>query len=674
MKKEIITTFYYRVSTKAEAQLSSFHNQADYFKTLLSLPENKDYKAYEKVYYDYGISGTGFLNRDGFNEMLRDAGLDVEVEIKADIPHPTYPDKFLKQKIYKVSVNPKKKPKFNYIWTKSTSRFARNINGYDILDTLRKAKVYVYFIDINLSTETREGLSAIRKKLDEDMSYSEQLSRGRIITQIQYEQKNRLNGCPFGYDYHPKTKTSEPYYTINPIDGETVRKIFEYAINGLGVVAISKKLESEGILKNGKRIGPSSVRKILDNEKYMGFNNPSKWTKGTIFEQLSSVQVRKGYEEKLRTHEGLPAIVTPEMFQKAKEERTKRIIPRPDAPSGLNTPKHNFRNLLVCGTCGNHFIYDNNAGRGFYKCSTKRNKGITACDCVNVFQYQLDTLLKNLQTDLPELIQQDFYNTINTLVIILETYIDKYENPGFGDEEATKIAEELQSKQDMRDSLTDKLLNSTFSKSGFEKFSNAIDDLEREISILEKQLEELVAGPEETLEIIKRFFEVIYSEFSTMENLKNEYTKEEVLESLSYILVKGKTENFLGGKAPNPILIPIPKITDIADGLVEMGFTEFEYKFRNGIPEEYEAPLHFIQTKRETIPIPDIHPIDDDTLSKAEQAEYYNKETKSHWETGKSKYLFGANSNFKPNLGLENEPVIEQLKAYTDQLYKRVFE
>lgn len=672
-KKEIIMTAYYRVSTKAETQLSSFHNQADYFRTLLSLPENKDYKAYERFYYDYGISGTGFLNRDGFNDMLKDAGLDVEIEKKATIAHPSIPGKYLKQNKYSVSVNPNKKPKFNYIWTKTTSRFARNINAYDILCTLRLAGVYVYFIDINLSTETREGLSAIRKKLDEDMSFSEQLSRGRAITQIQYEQKNRLNGCPYGYDYHPKTRTSEPYYTINPVEGVVVRKIFEYSIEGLGVTAISRRLEAEGHLKNGKRIGSSSVKKILDNEKYMGMNNPSKWTTGALFEKLSSVQVRKGYEQKLRPHEGLPAIITPETFYKAKESATMRRTPRVNAPCGVNTPKHNFKDILVCSHCGNHFIYDNNSGRGFYKCSTKRNHGITACNCVNVFNYQLEKLFSDLQTDLPQIIQNDFFFTINSLVTILEAYIEKYENPVIGDEEATKIADTLKSKQEMRDSLTDKLLSSTFSKSSFEKFSNTIDELEKDILILENQLEELVAGPEETLETITKLFEVIYEQFNILDHLQKTYTLEEVRENLSHIMVYGETVNSSGGRPPQPTLVPVLKSTDIANGLVEIGIKEFEYKFRNHIPTDYEPPVSFIQTKRNTIPIPEIHPIDDDTLSKAEQSEYYTNDTKSHWETGKSKYLLGVDSDFTPNYGVENEPVIDQLRAYTDQLHQRVF-
>ena len=158
-----------------------------------------------------------------------------------------------------------------------------------------------------------------------------------------------------------------------------------------------------------------------------------------------------------------------------------------------------------------------------------------------------------------------------------------------------------------------------------------------------------------------------------LDHLQTVYTHEEVLQKLSHITVQGETVNSSGGRPPQPVLIPVLKSTDVANGLVEMGIKEFEYKFRDHIPADYEAPLSFIQTKRNTISTPTIHPIDDDTLSKAEQATHYTNDTKSHWEKGSSKYLFGVDSNFTPNLGLENEPVIDQIRAYTDQLHQRVF-
>ena len=84
-------TGYYRVSTKAESQKTSFENQPAYFQVLLERPEYSNYTRAEKFYCDFGITGTK-LNRPGFKEMLEDAGLDVSIERKPDIPHPVFPD------------------------------------------------------------------------------------------------------------------------------------------------------------------------------------------------------------------------------------------------------------------------------------------------------------------------------------------------------------------------------------------------------------------------------------------------------------------------------------------------------------------------------------------------------------------------------------------------------
>ena len=208
-KKKIVMTGYYRVSTKAESQKTSFENQPEYFKLLLERPEYSNYIRTEKFYCDFGVSGTK-LNRPGFKEMLEDAGLDVDIERKPDIPHPVFPDKVYKQLEYHVSVNPKKKPKFDEIWIKSTSRLARNINAYQILETLRLAKVYVYFIDRNLSTRNEEDMPAIAAALQEDMAYSMGLSRGAQIKNAQYRRENRVAGDAYGWIYHKKTATKLP--------------------------------------------------------------------------------------------------------------------------------------------------------------------------------------------------------------------------------------------------------------------------------------------------------------------------------------------------------------------------------------------------------------------------------------------------------------------------------
>lgn len=660
--KIIIMTGYYRVSTKAEAQKSSFKNQPAYFRTLLKQGRYKHYRAADKFYCDWGLSGTK-LNRPGFKEMLEDAGLDVEIEDKVGIPHPIYPDKTMKQRIYKVSVNPSKKPKFEEIWIKSTSRFARNINAYNILTTLRLAGVYVYFIDLDLSTRNQENLNSIRTKLSEDMSYSEGLSRSRHITQIQYEEENRLVGCPFGYDYHKKTKERLPYYTINPTESIVIQKIFQYCIDGLGAKMTSKTLAAEGHLtKAGKPFGVSTIKKILNNEKYMGLNPSGKYTTGELFEKLESAKIRDDYKDRLAETPNLPAIVSREIWYRAQEAQKSRLVTTDKGDIGLPIPRHPFKDLLVCGICGGHFVYDNNGGRGYFKCSTKRRDGQSVCNCNNLFTYKLNEFIEKLEKeDMFSLISSDFENTIQSLVVLAEGYLDRLTNPTQLEENNAEL-HELQGQLDTlhlaREKLLDMLMSGQYSESSISSFENRMQETEQQILTLESAIKDLQTPSIEYIEKLNELFNVIFQEFHIYEHKKKVYSKEEILSMLSQIKIYGKTKDNTGGKPPQPVLLPILKTTEKAQGLIKMGFQEFTYKIRNKLPD-YEAPQEDST----------ITSIDKDGLTVPEYLEQYSKETKSKWEMVKTPYLLATPKDFTSDLGFENLSVLEQLEDYVNNLF-----
>lgn len=107
---------YARVSTEKDEQHNSLEAQKDYFlKYIKSEPEWE----YVGLYYDDGISGLSKKNRDGFNNLVKDA-LDGNI---------------------------------NLIVTKSISRFARNT--VDTICTIRKLKregIGVFFQNENINT------------------------------------------------------------------------------------------------------------------------------------------------------------------------------------------------------------------------------------------------------------------------------------------------------------------------------------------------------------------------------------------------------------------------------------------------------------------------------------------------------------------------------------------
>lgn len=106
---------YCRVSTDNDEQLTSYENQKSYFEQEAISKGH----TYIDTYADKGLTGTKLNNRKEFNRMLYDAGLEVRE---------WYPDKNDKRVNKKVTtlVDTNRKPLFDEIWIKNTSRFARN--------------------------------------------------------------------------------------------------------------------------------------------------------------------------------------------------------------------------------------------------------------------------------------------------------------------------------------------------------------------------------------------------------------------------------------------------------------------------------------------------------------------------------------------------------------------
>lgn len=112
---------YVRVST--EEQESSIINQKEYIKYLYPNDE-------VIIYQDFGISGTKITGRNGFIQMMEDAGLKKHN---------------INNKKFVFIANENKEPLFNKIVTKSITRFARNTDVLSIWKEL-KQKMFMYIL------------------------------------------------------------------------------------------------------------------------------------------------------------------------------------------------------------------------------------------------------------------------------------------------------------------------------------------------------------------------------------------------------------------------------------------------------------------------------------------------------------------------------------------------
>ncbi|MPM73915.1 hypothetical protein SDC9_120900 [bioreactor metagenome] len=149
---------------------------------------------------------------------------------------------------------------------------------------------------------------------------------------------------PLGYDVN-----EEKRYTINEAEAIIVKIIFDMYINGYSYANIIDYLNEKGHkTKAGNTFGKNSIYSILDNEKYSGIYVFNKSSKKDAFGKRNS-HLFKDESEVIRVDGGMPAIVSKDTFQKAKD----MMVARKRAP-GANKAKETYllSGLIFCGECG----------------------------------------------------------------------------------------------------------------------------------------------------------------------------------------------------------------------------------------------------------------------------------------------------------------------------------
>lgn len=280
MEKKIIRAVAYaRVSTKKSEQKNSLENQRAHFQrilsekegyTLVSLPTNDG-----GIYADKGYSGTK-LSRPKFDKMLYDAGLRRIIDDTTGKPAPEY------------SFRIECPPKFDVIFVRDASRFARDTKVIPILQTLLNNGVSVYFESIDKTTSISDDWTYIQIFFNFAESESRQRSEKVKAGYAEGVRKGRVyaGSIPLGYDYLPINEN-------NPLEGNrlvandkaiVIKTIFDLYDEGLGSKHIEKRLENLGYTTaSGGHIDRSVIRYILQNEKYTGTNNAGRFTHGDLF-------------------------------------------------------------------------------------------------------------------------------------------------------------------------------------------------------------------------------------------------------------------------------------------------------------------------------------------------------------------------------------------------------
>lgn len=196
------------MSTDGEEQLQSFQSQKEYYQEKIS--KNKEW-VMVGIYADEAITGTKTVKRDGFLKMINDC-MNGMIDV---------------------------------ILTKSISRFSRNlVDTLQYVRMLKEKGIAIIFEKENINTLSMESemalafLSTLAQNEVESLSANVKLG---IKMKMKRGEMMGFNGC-LGYDYHPEDKS----ITVNPMEAELVREIFDMYLKGYGAPTIAKEFTRLG--------------------------------------------------------------------------------------------------------------------------------------------------------------------------------------------------------------------------------------------------------------------------------------------------------------------------------------------------------------------------------------------------------------------------------------------
>lgn len=365
--------YYGRVSTKKDEQDSSIVNQKEYFKE----------KGIKKGYIDRS-SGTTIDKRVEFQKLLNDCGLDIR-KVKSGTKYKS------------VVVDSNRKSKINYIYTKSISRFARNVSEcLEIARMLRNKGVYVVFEDINKSTEDESFF--LTMGIMATMAESESREKSRSIkmgASMSAKAGVVRSWSAYGYSYNKE----ENILTAIPEEVEIVKKIFDLKLEGFGGRKIANELNSLGYkTRNDKSWLPNVVNRIVKNPIYTGVTTRNRYDTNKLFGN-NNHKLKPEDEWILLDNSKVEPIISKEVFNKCQEIRKKAT--HESSKAGVWKGRGEFASKIVCGKCRQYYTRNKDTKirdygkyeRVFFNCSTKKRLGKSACDSRNVPVEEIENLL-----------------------------------------------------------------------------------------------------------------------------------------------------------------------------------------------------------------------------------------------------------------------------------------
>lgn len=378
---------YYRLSRDEDEEMNSLQNQRQ---ILVDYAEQNGHEVIGES-FDDNVSGMTF-NRKGLGEL----------EIAVD------------------------EGKIDVVLVKDLSRLGRHRTQTELfIDHLRQNNVKVISVTEGIdSFNENDDLLIGFKQIFNDF-YAKDISK-KVRSGIRQKQKTGLVvNLPMGY-YKDKN-TDE--VKIDELAADIVREVFSLYINGHGLVAIAKIMNSRGIKSpeyfSHRKAGAqrtemckkflwaqTTVKRLIQNEIYTGTLVNHKTVTSKIYKTKSVISK----DERYRHEDFLPAIIDKETWKQAQILLEARLKSGARASEGKVI--HRYSGMIKCAECGASLIAKKRSLNGVpyveYSCNSYNRYGKQYCTPHRIHESQIDKLVIEELTEWREKIisESDKYDRI----------------------------------------------------------------------------------------------------------------------------------------------------------------------------------------------------------------------------------------------------------------------
>lgn len=298
---------------------------------------------------------------------------------------------------------------YDIIIFKDSKRFSRNTEDFlGLIEELKRQGVYFYFCTECVSSKdlSRENLAIYGIMAESQSNTTQKVTK--IGIRIKMETGVRMPPNTFGYD-KPTVRNSNEF-TINEIEAEHIRELFNRLHNLEGFASICEDWRARGIkTKTGGEMSKEALKRYARNKKYIGIFEMGKDTKSDARAKRQKTDPSDWvvkYDERAR-------IIDDELFKEVQEildARSTKIKDSIKNKEKLKTTRNRMLSgVIKCGVCGRGFQRQVGGGKrayGYFGCQTAKDskKHSSNIECTNTRNVRQDELIHCLGLYLKELL------------------------------------------------------------------------------------------------------------------------------------------------------------------------------------------------------------------------------------------------------------------------------